>query len=132
MKTLFKETELQKRFEDTLKSYETFRAVIAQKCDINDPIQVLNKLGDIQNIQYVAADCKAKFSFLLERYTVTKLPIIDESNKGAMEKKAILSAEVGDVSFWNDVCELLIKEMHYQIDILRSALSYHKSEMNNL
>jgi hypothetical protein len=52
--------------------------------------------------------------------------------KGALERKAILNSEVGDVSFWDNVSELLIKEMHYQVDILRSALSYSKSEMNNL
>ena len=63
-------------------------------------------------------------------------PSQEEKNLGLegfeKQKKAQLSAEIGDLSFWDNVCELLIKEMHYQIDILRSALSYHKSEMNNL
>jgi hypothetical protein len=131
MKVLFSEPELQKAFEETLKQYESFREVIARKIDITNPTETLSKLSDIQNVQSMAATCKAKLGFLLEKYTVKKLRLIDE-NKGAMEKKAQLSAEVGDLSFWDNVCELLIKEMHYQIDILRSALSYHKSEMNNL
>lgn len=131
MKVLFKEPELQKAFEDTLKQYEIFRGIISRPVDITNPADTLSKLGDIQNVQSVAANCKAKFSYLLDKYTVKKLSVIDD-NKGAMEKKAQLSAEIGDLSFWDNVCELLIKEMHYQIDILRSALSYHKSEMNNL
>lgn len=131
MKVLFSEPELQKAFEETLKQYESFREVIARKIDITNPLETLSKLSDIQNVQSMAADCKAKLGFLLEKYTVKKLRLIDES-KGAMEKKAQLSAEVGDLYFWDNVCELLIKEMHYQIDILRSALSYTKQELNNL
>ena len=70
--------------------------------------------------------------YLTDKYTARKLSILDMESKGAMEKKAILNSEVGDVSFWNEVCELNIKELHYQVEILRSALSYSKSEMQNL
>lgn len=132
MKKLFDDPAMQERFERALAMYETVRLVISTKVDMSNPQEVINQLSAIQAVQSTASQAKAMFTYLTDKYTARKLSVLDMESKGAMEKKAILNSEVGDVSFWNEVCELNIKELHYQIEMLRSALSYSKSEMQNL
>lgn len=132
MKKVFDDPAMQERFEKALAMYETVRLVISTKVDMSNPQEVINQLSAIQGIQSTASQAKAMFTYLTDKFTARKLSILDMESKGAMEKKAILNSEVGDVSFWNEVCELNIKELHYQVEMLRSALSYCKSEMQNL
>lgn len=132
MKKLFDDPAMQERFEKALAMYETVRLVISTKVDMSNPQEVINQLSAIQAVQSTASQAKAMFTYLTDKYTARKLSVLDMESKGAMEKKAILNSEVGDVSFWNEVCELNIKELHYQVEMLRSALSYSKSEMQNL
>jgi len=132
MKKVFDDPAMQERFEKALALNETVRTVIATKVDMSNPTEVINQLSAIQGVQASASQAKAMFTYLTDKFTARKLSMLDMESKGAMEKKAILNSEVGDVSFWNEVCELNIKELHYQVEMLRSALSYCKSEMQNL
>lgn len=132
MEKLFKEVELQKKFDDTKVLFEQVRLAVSSKVDLTNPMSVLEKLNLITDIQGTAAECKARFQFLLEKHTISKLAITDNYNGSAAEKKAILNAEVAGVSFYDTWCELVIKEMHYRIEILRTSLSYLKSETLNL
>ena len=132
MEKIFKEAELQKKFDDTKVLFEQVRLAVSAQVDLNNPISVLDKLNLIANIQGTAAECKARFQLLLERHTLSKLAITDNYNGSAAEKKAILNAEVAGVSFYDTWSELVIKEMHYRIEILRTSLSYLKSETLNL
>ena len=132
MEKLFKEAELQKKFDDTKVLFEQVKQAVSAKVDLTNPISVLEKLNVITDIQGTAAECKARFQFLLEKHTLSKLAITDNYNGSAAEKKAILNAEVAGVSFYDTWSELVIKEMHYRIEILRTSLSYLKSETLNL
>ncbi len=132
MKKVFDDPAMQERFEKALALYESVRLVIATKVDMSNPQEVINQLSAIQSVQASASQAKAMFTYLTDKFTARKLSVLDMESKGAMEKKAILNSEVGDVSFWNEVSELNLKQMSYQIEILRSALSYLKSEMQNL
>jgi hypothetical protein len=132
MKKVFDDPAMQERFEKALALYETVRLVISAKVDMSNPQEVINQLSAIQSVQASASQAKAMFTYLTDKFTARKLSVLDMESKGAMEKKAILNSEVGDVSFWNEVCELNIKELHYQVEMLRTALSYLKSEMQNL
>jgi hypothetical protein len=132
MKKVFDDPAMQERFEKALALYETVRLVISAKVDMSNPQEVINQLSAIQGVQASASQAKAMFTYLTDKFTARKLSVLDMESKGAMEKKAILNSEVGDVSIWNELCELNIKELHYQIEMLRSALSYCKSEMQNL
>ena len=132
MEKLFKEVELQKKFDDTKVLFEQVRLAVSSKVDLTNPMSVLEKLNLIADIQGTAAECKARFQFLLEKHTLSKLAITDNYNGSAAEKKAILNAEVAGVSFYDTWSELVIKEMHYRIEILRTSLSYLKSETLNL
>lgn len=132
MEKLFKEPELQKKFDDTKIMMESVKKAVAMSVDLTNPISVLSKLNAITDVQYLAAECRARFQYLLDKHTVSKIQIVDNYQGNATEKKAILNAEIAGVSFYDTWCEYLLKECHYQIDTLRSALSYSKSEQRTI
>jgi hypothetical protein len=133
MREIFKDDILNKKFEATINNYDAVRKVISNNVNMDNPAAVLKQMEDIQSIQALAAHTKASLTYLCNKYALQKLPLLDqESGKNANEKKYILNAEMGDVLFYDEVMELLIKEMHYQIEILRSALSYLKTEIEKL
>lgn len=72
------------------------------------------------------------FTYLTDKFTARKLSILDMESKGAMEKKAILNSEVGDVSFGTKSLSWISKTDVIPNRNFRSALSYLKSEMQNL
>jgi hypothetical protein len=132
MEKLFKEEGLQKKFDDTKILFEQVRLAVSSQVDLTNPISVLEKLNVITNIQGSAAECKARFQALLEKHVLDNLSVSSNYNGSAMEKKAVLNGEVIGVSFYDTWSELVIKEMHYRIEVLRTALSYLKSETLNL
>jgi hypothetical protein len=111
---------------------ESVKKAAAMSVDLTDPMSVLAKLNAIVDIQYLAAEARARFQYLLDKHTVSKIQIVDNYQGNATEKKAILNAEIAGVSFYDTWCEYLLKEVHYQCDILRTALSYSKQEQRSM
>jgi hypothetical protein len=70
--------------------------------------------------------------FLNDKLAMKKLAVLDMETRGAAEKRIILNNEIGSTNFYLTLIRLLIKESHYTSDRLRTALSYLKSEMNQL
>lgn len=132
MKIVFQETELQQRFEKAIEMVEEFRKAVAFKSDMTNPMSVLEALQLIINVQSTGATAKAMLTYLTEKHTARKVSSLKDETLNANEKRAILNAEIGDVSFYDNLCEGLLKEAHYRLDVLRSALSYLKAEVNNL
>lgn len=132
MKEVFKDAALQKAFESTLELYEQFRVVIAKQVDCSNPAEIVAHMTELTGVMAIGATCKAKFQFLTEKLSFQKAMNLNNADMGATEKKIVIAYEIGDCSFYNVVCELLIKEAHYKIEILRSALSLAKQEMNML
>jgi len=66
MEKLFKEPELQKKFEDTKVMMESVKKAVAMKVDLTDPQSVLAKLNGIVDIQYLAAECVARFQYRIQ------------------------------------------------------------------
>ena len=128
MKKTFQEEALQLKFEETKALIENFRKVVAVETNLSDVSLVVGKLNLLHDNLHIAAQSKAQISFLLEKHIVKKLAITDTMDRNATEKKYILSSEIGDVSFYDTFIDVLIREAHYQIDILRSALSFIKAE----
>lgn len=132
MKEVFKDAALQKAFESTLELYEQFRVVITKQVDCSNPSEIVAHMTELTGVMAIGATCKAKFQFLTEKLSFQKAMNLNNADMGATEKKIVIAYEIGDCSFYNVVCELLIKEAHYKIEILRSALSLAKQEMNML
>jgi hypothetical protein len=128
MKKTFQEEALQLKFEEVKTSIENFRKVVATETNLSDPSMVVGKLNLLHDNLHVCATSKAQITFLLEKHIVRKIGVTDQMDRTATEKKHMLSAEIGDVSFYDTFIDALIREAHYQIDILRSALSFIKAE----
>ena len=130
MKEVFKEKSLQDAFEKTVENYEKFRVVISKQIDCSSPSEIIAHMTELSGIMALGVTCKAKFQFLTEKLSFQKTMNLNNQDLGATEKKIIIAYEIGDCSFYNALCEMLIKEAHYKMDMLRSALSMAKQEMN--
>jgi hexokinase len=129
---IFEDKELQGRFDKAVVMYDKFREVVARRVNFNEPAEVLNQLSELNNVSYIGAECEAMFEFLNDRHAMKKLSVLDMESRGAAEKKIILAAEIGGTNFYLTLVRLMVKESHYQSDRLRTALSYLKSEMQNI
>jgi hypothetical protein len=128
----FDDDSLEKRFTAAKEMHGAVQKVIANKVDFTNPMSVLQQLGAINNIAATAAECEAMLEFLNDKLAMKKLAVLDMETRGAAEKRIILNNEIGSTNFYLTLIRLLIKESHYTSDRLRTALSYLKSEMNQL
>jgi len=109
MKQVFTDEALQNVFEQTKKDYEEYRKIVAKQVDCANPVEIVNHMTELASVLALGVTCKAKFQFLTEKLSFQKC-----------------------CSFYNGICEMLIRECHYKIEMLRSALSYNKQEMQSL
>ena len=128
----FDDDSLEKRFSAAKEMHSVVQKVVAKKVDFTNPMAVLNQLGEINNVSATAAECEAMMEFLNDKLAMKKLAVLDMETRGAAEKKIILNNEIGSTNFYLTLIRLLIKEMHYSSDRLRTALSYLKQEMVQL
>lgn len=120
----------EKLFLDSKKNYATIQAVVSKRIDCSNPQEIVNHLSEITAVQGMAAYTKAQLEYLTDRLSMKAMMNIKDEEGSANERKVMLAFAVGDCSFYNQVIELLIKELHYKIEILRTSLSYCKSELN--
>lgn len=132
MKEVFTDPALQKAFEKTVEMHEIFRKVAAQKVDCSNPTEIVAHLTELTAVMATGVSAKAQFQMLTEKLSFQKTMNLNNDNMGATERKIVIAYEIGDCSFYNVLCEMLIKEVHYKIEILRSALSFCKQEMNSI
>lgn len=129
-KQVFSDPSLQSAFEKSVDLYEAYRSIVAKKIDCSDPRAIVEHLSEITSIMGTGVTAKAQFQFLTEKLSFSKLIVLNNDDRSATEKKMLIAYEIGDCSYYNNIMELLIKECHYKIEILRSSLSYSKSELN--
>ena len=110
--------------------YAKFQACVSKQIDCSDPAQIVEHLGEISGMLGMGAVCKATLEYLTDKISVKALMNIKDEEGSANERKVMLAFAIGDCSFYNNLMELLIKEMHYKIEVLRTSLSYCKSELN--
>lgn len=129
MKEVFKDASLQSAFEKSVEMHEKFRKVVAKKVDCANAAEVVNHMAELTEVMAIGVMAKAQFQFLTEKLSFQKCMDLNNNDMGATEKKIVIAYEIGDCSFYNNLSEMLIKEAHYKQDMLRSALSFAKSEM---
>lgn len=132
MNKIFTEDALQKAFDQTVEMHEKFRTVVGKKVNCDDPKDIVNHMTELTEVMATGVTAKARFQMLTEKLSFKKMMNLNNDDMGATERKIIIAYEIGDCSFYNGLCEMLIKEAHYKMDMLRSALSYSKSEINML
>jgi hypothetical protein len=120
----------EKLFLDSKNNYATIQSVVSKRIDCSNPQEIVNHLSEITAVQGMAAYTKAQLEYLTDRLSMKAMMNIKDEEGSANERKVMLAFAVGDCSFYNQVIELLIKELHYKVEILRTSLSYCKSELN--
>jgi hypothetical protein len=128
----FDDESLEQRFSAAKEMYKAVQKVIATKIDFSNPTSVLHQLGEINNVSATAAECEAMMEFLNDKLAMKKLAVLDMESRGAAEKRIILNNEIGSTNFYLTLIRLIIKEMHYSSDRLRTALSYLKQEIASI
>lgn len=124
----FEKPELNAAFERCRKEYEAYRETINVQVDYSNPLAIVEKLGMINNHNSSIPDLKSRFDWLLEKATAEQMMKVDHEAYPAKKYNAIIDSNVADINMFAKSIELLLKESHYQIESLRSALSYHKQE----
>lgn len=110
--------------------YAKFQQSVSKQIDCSDPNQIVEHMTELTSMLGMGAVCKATLEVLTDKLSVKALVNLKDEEGSANERKVMLAFAIGDCSFYNNVMELLIKEAHYKTEILRSALSYCKSELN--
>lgn len=119
----------EKLFNDSKQNYSAIQAVVSKRIDCSNPQEILEHLAEITAIQGTAAYTKAQLEYLSDRLSMKAMMNMKDEEGSANERKVMLAFAIGDCLFYNNVTELLIKELHYKIEILRTSLSYCKSEL---
>lgn len=120
----------EKQFNECKNMYAKFQESVSKQVDCSNPTAIVEHLTEITAMLGMGAVCKATLEFLTDKLSTKALMNIKDVEGSANERKVMLAFAVGDCSFYNNVMELLIKEMHYKCEILRTSLSYCKSELN--
>jgi hypothetical protein len=118
------------QFNSCKDMYSKFQTCVSKQIDCSDPNAIVEHMTEITAMLGMGAVCKATLEYLTDKLSVKALMNLKDEEGSANERKVMLAFAVGDCSFYNNVMELLIKEAHYKTEILRSALSYCKSELN--
>jgi hypothetical protein len=118
------------QFNSCKEMYAKFQESVSRQIDCSDPNSIIEHMTELTAMLGMGAVCKATLEYLTDKLSVKALMNIKDVEGSANERKVMLSFAIGDCSFYNNVMELLIKEAHYKTEILRSALSYCKSELN--
>jgi hypothetical protein len=130
MKQVFNDKALQSAFEDSVNLHEQFRSVVGKQVDCANHAEIIAHMTELTGVLAIGVTAKARFQFLTEKLSFQKCMDLNNNDMGATEKKIVIAYEIGDCSFYNALCEMLIKEAHYKIEMLRSALSFVKQELN--
>ena len=119
----------ERQFIECKNMYAKFQESVAKQVDCSNPTAIVEHLTELTAMLSMGAVCKATLEYLTDKLSVKALINLKDEEGSANERKVMLSFAIGDCSFYNNVMELLIKEAHYKIEILRTSLSYCKSEL---
>jgi hypothetical protein len=119
----------ERQFNECKEMYDKFQKCVAKQIDCSNPQEIVEHLTEISAMLAMGAVCKATLEYLTDKLSTKALMNLKDEEGSANERKVMLAFAIGDCSFYNHVMELLIKELHYKIEILRTSLSYCKSEL---
>lgn len=109
------------------------RQVMDSVATIDSPESVLNKLNELQNIIGLSSECMAWASKLYEEKVAEYYISRDIIKKpSAMENKIIANDHAKDEGMLLNYANGINKDVHYQIESLRTMLSYLKQEIKSI
>jgi hypothetical protein len=119
----------ERQFNECKIMYDKFQKSVSKQIDCSNPQEIVVHLTELSSMLAMGAVCKATLEYLTDKLATKALMNLKDEEGSANERKVMLAFAIGDCSFYNNVMELLIKEAHYKVEILRTSLSYCKSEL---
>lgn len=128
----FENEAYNKKLQECIKEYEEYRLMSLEQVDFSDPHAIIKRLEKITAYNSSVGRLKASFDFLVNKAIATQMCKIDHDSMPAKKFDALVRDSVGLVTIFPNSLEIMIKESHYQIESLRSTLSYLKTEAQHI
>lgn len=121
-----------KKLNECIAEYEIYRKMMLEPVDFTNPQALIQRLQTITAHNAWVGRVKASFDFLIDKAVASEMRKIDHDSMPAKRYDAMVKDGVGLIVVFPKALEIMIKESHYAIEAIRSALSYSKKEMETL
>jgi hypothetical protein len=128
----FENETYNKKLQECMTEYEEYRQMMLQEVDYSNPHSLIERLKVLNGYNAWASRLKASLDFLVDRAVAIEMRKVDHDAMPAKKFDALVRDAVGLISIFPKALEGMIKESHYQIESIRSTLSYLKTEVQNL
>jgi hypothetical protein len=124
----FENDAYNKKLQECINEYELYRKMFIEETDFMIPEMIIRRLQKLTAFNSTVGRLKAGFDFLVDKATCIEMRKIDHDSMPAKKFDALVRDGVGLVTLYPRALDVMIKESHYQIESLRSVLSYLKTE----
>lgn len=124
----FGNDEMNNKFKVAMREYEQYRMFLNETVDFSNPHTLIERLEKINAFNASIPTLKSKMDYFLEKAKAESMRKIDHEAMPAKKYDAMVAAEVSGINIFCKALEMLLKESHYQIESIRSVLSYYKTE----
>lgn len=128
----FENEAYNKKLTECFNEYEEYRKMRLEKTDFHIPTEIIGRLQKIVAYNASVGRLKASFDFLVDKATSIEMRKIDHDAMPAKKFEALVRDSVGLITIFPKALEQMIKESHYEIECLRSVLSYLKAEAQHI
>jgi len=128
----FENEAYNKKLQECIKEYEEYRKMFMEETDFMDPQAIIRRLQKLTAFNASVGRLKASFDFLVDKANMIEMRKIDHESMPAKKFEALVRDAVGLVIIFPKALEIMLKESHYQIESLRSTLSYLKTEAQHI
>lgn len=128
----FENEAYNKKLQECFKEYEDYRQMFLEETDFLDPHAIIRRLQKLTAYNASVGRLKASFDFLVDKATSIEMRKIDHETMPAKKFEALVRDSVGLITIFPKALEIMVKESHYQIESLRSTLSYLKTEAQHI
>ena len=128
----FENEAYNKKLAECFSEYEEYRQMRLEKTDFHIPTDIISRLQKIVSYNASVGRLKASFDFLVDKATSIEMRKIDHDAMPAKKFEALVRDSVGLIVIFPKALEQMIKESHYEIECLRSVLSYLKTEAQHI
>jgi hypothetical protein len=128
----FENEAYNKKLAECFSEYEEYRQMRLEKTDFHIPTDIISRLQKIVSYNASVGRLKASFDFLVDKATTIEMRKIDHDAMPAKKFEALVRDSIGLIVIFPKALEQMIKESHYEIECLRSVLSYLKTEAQHI
>ena len=128
----FDEEVYNNKLKECLDEYEIYRKMMLEQVDFSNPQALVKRLETINAHNAWVGRLKASLDFLVDKAIASEMRKIDHDAMPAKKFEVMVRDGVGFITIFPKALEQMIKESHYAIESIRSALSFAKKELETL